>query len=90
MKQTLFQPFSVAKIREWTVHVLGVENALHISLDKFSRLWVSDSRGSLVGTDLKRNQYLRIRSSGGCQGYHTITTDGELLYTDRDKNVIKR
>uniref|UniRef100_K1Q8N2 Tripartite motif-containing protein 3 n=1 Tax=Magallana gigas TaxID=29159 RepID=K1Q8N2_MAGGI len=88
VKQTLFQCLSVTKIREWTV--LGVQNALHISLDKSFRLWVSDSRGSLVRTDLNRNQYLRIRSSGGCEGYHTITPDGELLYTDRDKNVIKR
>lgn len=33
---------------------------------------------------------MRIRSSGGCEGYHTKTPGGELLYTDRDKNVIKR
>lgn len=88
VKQTQFQPFCVAKIKEWTV--LGVENVLHISLDKFFRLWVSDSRGSLVRADLQRNQYLKIRSSGGCEGYHTITKDEELFYTDRDKKVIKR
>lgn len=33
---------------------------------------------------------MKIRSSSGCEGYHTITTDGELFYTDRDKKVIKR
>lgn len=55
VKQTLVQPFCVAKIRAWTVP--GVENALHIPLDKFVRIWVSDSRGSLVRTDLKRNVY---------------------------------
>uniref|UniRef100_K1QKY1 Tripartite motif-containing protein 2 n=1 Tax=Magallana gigas TaxID=29159 RepID=K1QKY1_MAGGI len=53
------------------------------------RLWVSDRRGNLVQRDLQGNQLQKIRTNGS-GGYHTVTQDGDLIYTDKDNNVINR
>nr|XP_022336269.1 uncharacterized protein LOC111132738 [Crassostrea virginica] len=72
-------------VREYSVP--GVVNAFHVSLDKSDRLWVSDWSGNLVQTDLHGNRLQNIETSHG-HGYHTTTQDGDLIYTDSDKNVI--
>eukprot|EP00105_Crassostrea_gigas_P042683 XP_019926831.1 PREDICTED: uncharacterized protein LOC105337820 [Crassostrea gigas] len=89
MKQTLSLSSSVTKVREYTVP--GVGSVYHISLGKSGRLWVSDHdwRGNLVQTDLQGNQLQKIQTSGG-YGYHTVTQDGDLIYTDRVNKVINR
>uniref|UniRef100_K1QI21 Uncharacterized protein n=1 Tax=Magallana gigas TaxID=29159 RepID=K1QI21_MAGGI len=53
------------------------------------RLWVSDNQGNLVQTDQKGNLLQKIQTRGE-DGYHTVTLDGDLLYTDKDNKVIKR
>nr|XP_034317850.1 uncharacterized protein LOC105330023 [Crassostrea gigas] len=88
VKQTLSLSSSVTKVREYTVP--GVDYVFHISLGKSGRLWVSDYKGNLVQTDLQGNQLQKIQTSGGSQGYHTVTQDGDLIYTDRDNKVINR
>nr|XP_022341652.1 uncharacterized protein LOC111135675 [Crassostrea virginica] len=89
MKQTLSLSSSVTKVREYSVP--GVDSALHVSVDKSDRLWVSDSRGNLVQTDLQGKQLQKIQSSGyRDEGYHTATQDGDLIYTDIGKKVIYR
>eukprot|EP00105_Crassostrea_gigas_P041762 XP_019925910.1 PREDICTED: tripartite motif-containing protein 2-like [Crassostrea gigas] len=88
VKQTLSLSSSVTKVREYTVP--GVRHVFHISLGKSGRLWVSDSTGSLVQTDLQGNQLQKIRTSGGIEGYHTVAQKGDLIYTDKDNKVINR
>nr|XP_034314524.1 protein PML-like [Crassostrea gigas] len=88
VKQTLSLSSSVTKVREYTVP--GVDNVFHISLGKSGRLWGSDNRGNLVQLDLQGNQLQKIQTSGRYEGYHTVTQDGDLLYTDREYKVINR
>ncbi|XP_052677514.1 uncharacterized protein LOC128158625 [Crassostrea angulata] len=88
VKQTLSLSSSVTKVREYTVP--GVGSVFHISLGKSGTLWVSDDVGNLVQTDLQGKQLQKIQTSGRIEGYHTVTQDGDLIYTDRDNKVINR
>uniref|UniRef100_A0A8W8LNT3 B box-type domain-containing protein n=1 Tax=Magallana gigas TaxID=29159 RepID=A0A8W8LNT3_MAGGI len=88
VKQTLSLSSSVTKVRKYRVP--GVDDVYHISLGKSGRLWVSDSEGNLVQTDLQGNQQQKIQTSGELEGYHTVTQDGDLIYTDRYNKVINR
>nr|XP_034317848.1 uncharacterized protein LOC105346070 [Crassostrea gigas] len=88
VKQTLCLSSSVTKVREYTVP--GVDGVFHISLGNSGRLWVSDDFGNLVQTDLQGNQLQKIQTSGRDEIYHTVTQDGDLIYTDQDNKVINR
>nr|XP_034312097.1 uncharacterized protein LOC105328801 [Crassostrea gigas] len=85
VKRTLSLSSSVTKVREYTVP--DVSSVYHISLGKAGRLWASDSKGNLVKTDLQGNQLQKIQTNGG-YGYHIVTHDGDLIYTDRKNKVI--
>nr|XP_034312093.1 uncharacterized protein LOC109618815 [Crassostrea gigas] len=87
MKQTLSLSSSITKVREYKVP--GVNSVCHISLGKSGRLWASDDYGNLVQTDLQGNQLQKIQTSCG-YGYHTATDDGDLIFTDKKKKVIKK
>nr|XP_022340414.1 uncharacterized protein LOC111135022 isoform X3 [Crassostrea virginica] len=87
MKQTLSLSPSITKVREYSV--LSVDYVFHVSMDKPGRLWVSDGSGNLVQTDLQGNELQKIQTNDG-YGYHTVAQDGDLIYTDQDKNVIYR
>ncbi|XP_062579938.1 E3 ubiquitin-protein ligase TRIM36-like [Saccostrea cucullata] len=87
VKQTLSLSSSITNFREFKVQ--GVNKVWHISLDQSGRLWVSDSYGNLVQTDLQGNLLQKIQTSGG-RGYHTMTQEGDLIFTDMDKGVINR
>ncbi|XP_061167599.1 protein PML-like [Saccostrea echinata] len=86
-KQTMSLSVSVTKVREFKVP--GVDDVYHVSLDQSDRLWISDMFGNLVQTDLQGNVIQKIETSDGL-GYHTVTQDGDLIFTDKDKNVINR
>nr|XP_034312128.1 uncharacterized protein LOC105346756 [Crassostrea gigas] len=86
-KPTLSLCSSVTMVREYTVP--GVGSVCHISLGKSGTVWGSDNHGNLVQTDLEGNQLQKIRTHGE-NGYHTVTQDGELIYTDRENKVINR
>uniref|UniRef100_K1Q1W3 Tripartite motif-containing protein 2 n=1 Tax=Magallana gigas TaxID=29159 RepID=K1Q1W3_MAGGI len=88
MKQTLSLSSSVTKVREYKVP--GVDNVSHISLGKLGRLWASGDNGNLVQTDLQGNQLQKIQTSVGDDGYHTVTQDGDLIFTDKKNKVIDR
>nr|XP_022297078.1 uncharacterized protein LOC111106630 isoform X2 [Crassostrea virginica] len=88
MKQTLSLSSSVTKVREFSVP--AVDSAFHVSVDKSGRFWVSDDSGNLVQTDLQGNLLQKIHTNSKYEGYHTATQDGDLIYTDRDKNMIYR
>uniref|UniRef100_K1PIA9 Tripartite motif-containing protein 2 n=1 Tax=Magallana gigas TaxID=29159 RepID=K1PIA9_MAGGI len=88
VKPTLSLSSSVTKVREYKVP--GVNRVCHISSGKSGRLWASDDVGNLVKTDLQGNQLKKIRTSGGSEGYHTVTQDGDLIFTDRKNKVINK
>ncbi|XP_052704299.1 E3 ubiquitin-protein ligase TRIM71-like isoform X2 [Crassostrea angulata] len=79
---------SVTKVRGYTVP--GVEGVHHVSVGKSDRLWVSDDKGNLIQLDLQGNQLQKIQTNGGSAGYHTVTQDEDLIYTDQIKNIINR
>nr|XP_034312320.1 uncharacterized protein LOC117684400 isoform X1 [Crassostrea gigas] len=85
VKLKLYLTSSVTKVREYKVP--GVDDVCHISLGKSGILLGSDRKGHLVQTDLKGNQLEKIQTDGG-YGYHTVTQDGDLIYTDRKNKVI--
>ncbi|XP_052677993.1 uncharacterized protein LOC128159005 [Crassostrea angulata] len=87
VEQTLCLSSSVTKVRKYTVP--GVDDVYHISLGKSGRLLFNDYDGNLVQTDLQENQLQKIQTSGG-SGYHTVTQDGDLIYTDKRNKVIYR
>ncbi|XP_062595587.1 tripartite motif-containing protein 2-like [Saccostrea cucullata] len=86
-KQTMSLSASVTKVREFNVP--GVDEVYHVSLDQPDRLWISDSDGNLVQTDLQGNVIQKIKTSEG-PGYHSVTQDRGLIFTDKDNNVINR
>ncbi|XP_062607254.1 tripartite motif-containing protein 2-like [Saccostrea cucullata] len=88
VKQTLSLSTSVTKFREFNLP--GVANVYHVSLDQSDRLWISDKYGNLVQTDLQGNVIQKIKASGRYQGYHTMTQDRDLIFTDQNKKVINR
>uniref|UniRef100_K1QIE4 Tripartite motif-containing protein 2 n=1 Tax=Magallana gigas TaxID=29159 RepID=K1QIE4_MAGGI len=79
---------SVTKVREYTVP--GINNVCHVSQDISGRLWISDDSGNLVQTDSHGNQLNKIQTNGIFEGYHTVTKDGGLIYTDQNNKVIYR
>eukprot|EP00105_Crassostrea_gigas_P006524 XP_011420511.1 PREDICTED: uncharacterized protein LOC105323206 [Crassostrea gigas] len=87
VKQTLSLSSSVTKVRKYKVP--GVCRVLHISLGTSGRLWVSDW-DNLVQSDLHGNQLQKIKTNGRMEGYHSVTQDGDLIYTDRGNKVINR
>ncbi|XP_062583937.1 uncharacterized protein LOC134245682 [Saccostrea cucullata] len=87
-KQTLSLSASVTMVRKFNVP--GVDDVCHVSLDQSDRLWISDSDGNLVQTDLQGNVIQKIKTSGRSQGYHTVTRDRDLIFTDKVKKVINR
>uniref|UniRef100_K1PVQ7 Tripartite motif-containing protein 3 n=1 Tax=Magallana gigas TaxID=29159 RepID=K1PVQ7_MAGGI len=87
VKEKLSLSSSVTKVREYKV---PVDRVYHVSLGKSGRLWVSDCSGNLVQTDLQGNQLQKIQTSGRTEGYHTVTQEGDLIYTDKDNKVINR
>eukprot|EP00105_Crassostrea_gigas_P037143 XP_019921291.1 PREDICTED: uncharacterized protein LOC109618307 isoform X1 [Crassostrea gigas] len=88
VNQTLSLSSSVTKVREYEVP--GFDGVYHISLSQSGRLWASVLYGDLVQTDLQGNQLQKIQTSGEYEGYHTVTQDGDLIYTDKDNKVINR
>lgn len=87
-KKQLINSSTVTKLRDYNVP--SVYNASHVSLGKPNIIWVSDGSGDLVQIDLDMNQLLKIQTSGGNEGYHTVTLDGDLIYTDKDNNIINK
>ncbi|XP_061175917.1 E3 ubiquitin-protein ligase TRIM36-like [Saccostrea echinata] len=58
--------------------------------DQSGRLWVSDKVGNLVQTDRRGNEILRIKASSYGYGFHTVTQEGDLIFTEGHKKVISR
>uniref|UniRef100_K1PB06 Tripartite motif-containing protein 2 n=1 Tax=Magallana gigas TaxID=29159 RepID=K1PB06_MAGGI len=78
----------VTRLRDYSVP--SVYNVFHVSLGIPDKIWVSDGSGNLVQIDLDMNKLLKIQTSGGNEGYHTVTLDGDLIYADKDKQIINK
>ncbi|XP_061192359.1 tripartite motif-containing protein 2-like [Saccostrea echinata] len=87
-KQTLSLSASVTKVREFNVP--GVKNVFHISVYQSDIFLFSDNEGNLVQTDIQGNKIQKIKTRGGVGGYHTVTQDGDLIFTGKYTNVINR
>lgn len=70
------------------INVSNIENVLHISLENANQMWVSDLWGSLVQIDTEGNVLKTIKANYGERGFHTVTKNGDLLYTDQQLKVI--
>ncbi|XP_062595854.1 uncharacterized protein LOC134257227 [Saccostrea cucullata] len=77
---------SFTKVREFKVQ--GIHNVYHVSLGQSDTLWISDRDGDFIQTDLKGNKLKKIKTWGEDEGYHTVTQDGDLMFTDKDRKAI--
>lgn len=50
---------------------------------------LSDDISNLVLTDLQGNQLQKIQTNG-TDGFNTVTTDGDLIYADKDNTIINK
>lgn len=88
VKQTLSLSSPVTKVREFIV--TNVEHPGHFSISPPDKIWISGGTAcNLVETDLQGNELKKIYTSGG-YGYHTVTLDRDLIYTDGDEKAIFR
>nr|XP_034307934.1 uncharacterized protein LOC117683150 [Crassostrea gigas] len=74
--------------------VTGVDCCYHISCVTSDRVWVSDDRKHLMLTDTTGVPLHRVEDS--CRGLyrgnglHTVNSESELIYIDRNYNIKKR
>ncbi|XP_062581830.1 uncharacterized protein LOC134243595 [Saccostrea cucullata] len=83
-----FEPSSITKVKEVALQRPIIYHLSQLPPNKF---WASDILGNLTQYDMEGN-ILKIISTniGYIQGNHTVTTEGNLLYTDNDKNTVYR
>ncbi|XP_065937610.1 uncharacterized protein [Magallana gigas] len=69
----------------------GVDRCLHISCVTSDRVWVSDDKDNLMLTDTTGVPLHRVEDSwsGFFRGLHTVNSESELIYIDRNSNINK-
>eukprot|EP00105_Crassostrea_gigas_P033961 XP_019918109.1 PREDICTED: uncharacterized protein LOC109617187 [Crassostrea gigas] len=68
----------------------GVGCYYHISCVTSDRVWVSDDRKNLILTDTTGVPLHRVEDSwSGDTGLHTVNSESELIYIDRNNNINK-
>ncbi|XP_062596338.1 uncharacterized protein LOC134257761, partial [Saccostrea cucullata] len=84
-----FTLFSVTKVSEKTIQEEGMS---HLSLLPPNKFWANGRSGDdLIQYDIEGNILQKISTSMiYMQGTHTVTTEGDLLYTDFNKNTVYR
>ncbi|XP_078327693.1 uncharacterized protein LOC111105198 [Crassostrea virginica] len=73
-----------------SLSVKGVKRCLHISCVTPDRVWVSD-KNNIILTDTATGKQLHSveHSLGSDFGKHTVNCEGELIYIDKEYNIIK-
>nr|XP_022287986.1 uncharacterized protein LOC111100412 [Crassostrea virginica]XP_022287987.1 uncharacterized protein LOC111100412 [Crassostrea virginica]XP_022287988.1 uncharacterized protein LOC111100412 [Crassostrea virginica] len=73
-----------------SLSVTGVKYCDHISCVTPDRVWVSD-QNNLILTDTATGKQLHSveDSSDSGSGIHTVNCEGELIYIDKERNIIK-
>ncbi|XP_065929646.1 uncharacterized protein [Magallana gigas] len=66
----------------------GVDSCLHISCVTSDRVWVSD-RYNLMLTNTTGDPLHRVEYSCRGKGLHTVNSESELIYIDRNYNINK-
>uniref|UniRef100_K1RC17 Tripartite motif-containing protein 3 n=1 Tax=Magallana gigas TaxID=29159 RepID=K1RC17_MAGGI len=69
--------------------VTGVYGCVHISCVTSDRVWVSDDANNLMLTDTTGVPLHRVKNSCSGRGLHTVNSDSELIYIDRNYNINK-
>nr|XP_034318682.1 uncharacterized protein LOC105324463 isoform X2 [Crassostrea gigas] len=69
--------------------VPGVHCCFHISCVTSHRVWVSDHRNVLILTDTTGVPLYRVEDLCSGYGIHTVNSDSELIYIDRNYNINK-
>ncbi|XP_052692736.1 uncharacterized protein LOC128171011 [Crassostrea angulata] len=87
-KQCLLKLMSPPKLLH-SLTVTGVGHCVHISCVTSDRVWVSDDWGNLMLTNTTGVPLHRVEDS--CRGYglHTVNSESELIYIDRNSNINK-
>lgn len=88
VQQTWSLTASGTKLKELTVP--DIKCIFYVSLDKSDKLWASDNTGNLFQVDHQGNLLQKLNTSLQGFGYHTVTQDGDFIYTDREKKVINK
>ncbi|XP_065929574.1 uncharacterized protein [Magallana gigas] len=90
--QCLLKLTSGAELHQ-SLTLTGVDCCLHISCVTSDRVWVSDGRNNLMLTDTTGVPLHRVEDS--CRGLnvgnglHTVNSESELIYIDRNDNINK-
>ncbi|XP_056001992.1 uncharacterized protein LOC125662743 [Ostrea edulis] len=71
--------------------VKDVSYVAHISLVSTNRIWISDFYTKFILTDTRGTTLDRLRDTDHSiiYGFHTVSTAGELIYIDSDRNIGK-
>lgn len=77
----LFQSFTVTNVRQI--------NHLFFSCITSDRVWVSDDRNNIILTNKKGDILHRMEDVINGHGVHTVNSESELIYIDRNHNINK-
>ncbi|XP_062570315.1 uncharacterized protein LOC134232385 [Saccostrea cucullata] len=85
-QQSMKIPFSLKKLQG--VDLSFRNRVRHLSPLSSGKFWASDSYGHLFQFDLKGNIFKKLNIGGQDRGFHTVTKDDDLLYTDYNMKAI--
>nr|XP_034310377.1 uncharacterized protein LOC109620626 [Crassostrea gigas] len=86
--QCLLKLTSVPELHQ-SLTVTGVNHCYHISCVTSDGLWVSDRENNLILTDTTGVPLHRVGDSCSGNGLHTVNSESELIYIDRNYNINK-
>nr|XP_034310540.1 uncharacterized protein LOC117684056 [Crassostrea gigas]XP_034310541.1 uncharacterized protein LOC117684056 [Crassostrea gigas]XP_034310543.1 uncharacterized protein LOC117684056 [Crassostrea gigas]XP_034310544.1 uncharacterized protein LOC117684056 [Crassostrea gigas]XP_034310545.1 uncharacterized protein LOC117684056 [Crassostrea gigas] len=86
--QCLLKLMSVPEFHQ-SLTVTDVDRCYHISCVTSDRVWVSDTENNLMLTDTTGVPLHRVEDSQGALGLHTVNSESELIYIDRNYNINK-
>ncbi|XP_062603474.1 uncharacterized protein LOC134265242 [Saccostrea cucullata] len=84
-EETFIKTMKLASSSTMTIEVIlpTISEISHLSSLSSNTFWASDYRGNIIQCDLEGNISKRIRiNTRDVPGYHTITKEGHLIYTD--------
>lgn len=67
-----------------------VKSTHHITCTPDGHVWVSDNVGNLVLMDIRGNCLMKLVTSSGDEGYHSVTSNGELIYADKASRSVRK
>lgn len=88
-KNCLLEIMSTPKL-DYSFTVKGINHCRHISCVASQKIWASEQK-NLILTSIKGDTLYRVKKLciNDFSGVHAVTSKGELIYVDRDFNIIK-